>query len=240
MRPINSIESSDEGDEDDEEDTKEEVVEETSNESTQPAWIDNSISPIKQGLNISTNINGSDVRVGIIMSRWNADIIDGLYKGVNESLYLSGVKQSNIFTTFVPGAFEIPLTAKFLAASKRFDVIICLGCLIKGETMHFEYIAQAAANGIMQVQLETYIPCIFGILTVLNKEQAIVRSTGVKNEGLSWGVTAVEMGLARMSALGIGKPQTKSDTSAFVTFGNSTVVPSKNETTSKPKKPFGF
>lgn len=99
---------------------------------------------------------------------------------MNESLSAAGVKPSNVFTTYVPGAFEIPLTAKFLAASKRFDVIICLGCVIKGETMHFEYISQAASSGIMQVQLETMVPMIFGVLTVLNKEQAIARSTGTK------------------------------------------------------------
>lgn len=153
-----------------------------------------------------------------------------------------GVKPSNVFITYVPGAFEIPMTAKFLTASKRFDVIICLGCLIKGETMHFEYIAQAAANGIMQVQLESFVPLIFGVLTVLNKEQAIVRSTGTHNEGISWGKTAVEMGLARMSALGIGIVQKpSSDSSAFVNF-NSTQSPndSNNSTSTDKNKKFGF
>ena len=104
-------------------------------------------------------------------------------QGVNESLTSAGVKQSNIFTTYVPGAFELPVTAKFLAMSKRVDVIICLGCLIKGDTMHFEYIAGATANGIMQVSLESLVPCLFGVLTVLDKQQAIDRSFGPKNEG---------------------------------------------------------
>lgn len=107
--------------------------------------------------------------------------------------------------------------------------------------MHFEYICQAASTGIMQVQLETLVPMIFGVLTVLDKEQAIVRSTGTKNEGLSWGKTAVEMALARMQALGIGKPTEKTPgASAFVTFeeknATSTATPAE-----KPKpKPFGF
>ena len=96
------------------------------------------------------------------------------------------VKPTNVFTTYVPGAFELPITAKFLASSKRVDVIICLGCLIKGDTMHFEYIADATANGIMQVSLDTFVPCLFGVLTVLNKEQAIKRSQGTGNEGLHW------------------------------------------------------
>lgn len=111
------------------------------------------------------------------------------------------------------------MTAKFLTASKRFDVIICLGCLIKGETMHFEYISQATSSGIMQVALESFTPVIFGVLTVLNKQQAIHRSTGTTNEGLSWGRSAVEMGLARMSALGHGQQKkTATSSKSFVTF----------------------
>lgn len=161
---------------------------------------------------------------------------------MNESLLAAGVKPSNIFTTYVPGAFELPLTAKFLIASKRFDVIICLGCVIKGDTMHFEYICQAASTGIMQVSLETLVPVIFGVLTVLDKEQAIVRSVGDKNEGLSWGKTAVEMALARMSALGIGRSLTnkKDDANAFVTFSGALNETTK-ESSDKPKpKRIGF
>jgi len=107
--------------------------------------------------------------------------------------------------------------------------------------MHFEYICQAASSGIMQVQLETLVPMIFGVLTVLNKEQAIVRSTGSKNEGLSWGKTAVEMALARMQALGVGKPTEKTPgASAFVTFGDNTNT-TQTQDDKKPKpKPFGF
>jgi 6,7-dimethyl-8-ribityllumazine synthase len=156
----------------------------------------------KIGAKFLESLNGSDVRVGIIRAAWNKDIIDGLYDGVNASLTEAGVKPSNVFTTNVPGAFELPVTAKLLAASKRVDVIICLGCLIKGDTMHFEYIAGACANGIMQVSTDTMVPCLFGVLTVLDKEQAIKRSSGDGNEGLSWGKSAVEMGLTRMSALG--------------------------------------
>ena len=148
------------------------------------------------------SLNGTDVRVGIIKASWNKDIIDGLYDGVNASLAAAGVQPKNVFTTTVPGAFELPVTAKMLAASKRVDVIICLGCLIKGDTMHFEYISQACATGIMEVSTSTMTPCLFGVLTVLDKEQAIKRSTGEGNEGVHWGKSAVEMGLMRMSALG--------------------------------------
>lgn len=106
--------------------------------------------------------------------------------------------------------------------------------------MHFEYIAQSTANGIMQVSLDSMVPCIFGVLTVLNKEQAIKRSTGSHNEGLSWGMSAVEMGLARMSALGLDAQQTKTASSiAFVNFQ----AHSGNKTVAKPnsqRKVFGF
>lgn len=124
---------------------------------------------------------------------------------MSESLAACGVKASNIFTTYVPGSFELPLTAKYLTASKQFDAIICLGCLIKGETMHFEYISQAVSQGIMTVSLDSCVPVIFGVLTVLNKEQAVKRSTGLSNEGLSWGRSAVEMGLAHRTAMGLDK-----------------------------------
>ena len=205
-------------------------------EETRPTFTTDApaLSLEKEGITFAA-LNGSDVRVGIIMSRWNADVVQALYKGVNESLLASGVKPTNIFSTYVPGAFELPLTARLLAASKRFDVIICLGCLIKGDTMHFEVIAQATANGIMQVGLESYVPIVFGVLTVYNKEQAVVRSTGEKNEGLGWGKTAVEMGLARMSAMGMGIKAKADDGSAFVTFAS---TPPKAANSSR--KSFGF
>lgn len=178
------------------------------------------ISLDKEGIKFG-EVNGSDVRIGIIMAKWNTDVVEGLYRGVNTSLSELGVKPSNVFTTYVPGAFELPVTAKLLAMSKRVDVIICLGCLIKGDTMHFEYIADATAHGIMKVSLDSLVPTLFGVLTVLDKEQAIIRSTGEKNEGLSWGKSAVEMGLNRMSALGMGKVAADKENSAksdFVSF----------------------
>eukprot|EP01038_Epipyxis_sp_PR26KG_P007830 gene7830-10636_t len=234
---LQHLNDEEEADEDDNESSSEETV--PVPEEVTTIADDPQISLIKEGIKFPTSLNGSDVRVGIIMARWNADIIQGLYKGVNESLTKCGVKPSNVFTTYVPGAFELPITARFLAASKRVDVIICLGCLIKGDTMHFEYIAQATSNGIMQVALESYVPCIFGVLTVLNKQQAIDRSEGEKNEGLSWGTSAVEMGLARMSALGFDKMAKKaSAAAAFVNF-NSTGVDTAKNATNTPKK-FGF
>lgn len=243
----------------DEEQEEEEEEEEEEGSSEQAAAVelppsDAAMSLIKEGVRFPTTFNGTNVRVGIIMARWNADVIQGLYNGVNESLTACGVPTHNIFVTYVPGSFELPITAKFLAQSRRFDVILCLGCLIKGDTMHFEYIAQTTAQGIMDVALDTNVPVIFGVLTVLNKEQAVVRSTGKTNEGLSWGKSAVEMGLARRSALGLdGQNQQREDdeqtTSAFVNFhpdpvpkGNGKNEKEEEEKKKKVsrKKPFGF
>ena len=146
------------------------------------------------------------------------------------SIKACGVKPSNIFSTYVPGAFELPVTARLLAMSKRVDVIVCLGCLIKGDTMHFEYIAGATSQGIMQVSIETLVPCIFGVLTVMDKQQAIVRSTGSGNEGLAWGRSAVEMGLNRMSAFGVGAAG-KGAADAEAGKGVSSLVALKNTNT---------
>jgi 6,7-dimethyl-8-ribityllumazine synthase len=103
----------------------------------------------------------------------------------------------NIQRTWAPGSFELPFAAKMLADYGTYDAIICIGCLVKGETMHFEYIAEAVSNGVMKVQLDSGVPCLFGVLTVMNLQQAIVRSTGEANEGISWGNSVVEMGLLR-------------------------------------------
>jgi len=163
------------------------------------------LSLLKEGFQHNDYQNGENLTIGIISARWNADIINGLYEGVLESLISSNVKENNIHRIYTPGAFELPVAAKLLASSKKYDAIICLGCLIKGETMHFEYISQAASTGIMQVGLEFSLPCLFGVLTVLNKEQAIKRCSGNSNEGISWGKTAVEMGLLRQKLL-VDKP----------------------------------
>lgn len=122
-----------------------------------------------------------------------------------EALAECGVRKENTFQTEVPGAYELPLAARFLALSNTVDCIVCLGCLIKGETYHFEYIAESVSSGLMQVGLSTSCPVVFGVLTTADEQQAISRSSGKNNHGVSWGMTAVEMGLLRMSALGQGK-----------------------------------
>ncbi len=195
-----------------------------------------SLSMSKDLVAFGEDLDGSACRIGIVKTRWNPEVVDSLYDGVRTALKECGVKDANIYDTTVPGSFELPLAARFLALSRQCDVVITIGCLIKGETMHFEYIAEAVAKGLMdvrtsssftpcmppssppplltylqtflstpnQIQLQTTIPVIFGLLTVLSEEQAMARSKGENNHGLSWGKTAVEMALLRNAALSKG------------------------------------
>jgi 6,7-dimethyl-8-ribityllumazine synthase len=150
-------------------------------------------------------MDGSGLRVGIIRTRWNGENVDSLTKATEESLMASKVPRSNIFTTAVPGAYELPYAAKLLALSGTVDCIVCIGVLVKGDTMHFEYISDSVAKGIMDVSLITNIPVIFGVLTCNTDQQVLDRSTGVNNHGTSWGRSAVEMALLRKEALGGAK-----------------------------------
>src|SRR5690348_2936601 len=115
-------------------------------------------------------------RFAVAVSRFNPEITDGLLAGAREALAEAEVRPDDITVVRVPGAFELPITAQRLAESGRFDGVVCLGCLIKGDTMHFEYIAEAASRGIMDVGLSTGVPVSFGVLTTLTDEQAEVRS----------------------------------------------------------------
>ena len=147
-------------------------------------------------------LDGKDVRVGIIRARWHSDIIDSLVGGIKTSLAECGVEADNIIESEVPGSFELPLATRYLALSGTVDVIIPIGVLIKGDTLHFEVIAESTTKGLMDVGLSTSLPVIFGVLTVNTEEQAKYRSEGSNNHGLQWGKAAVEMALLRQSALG--------------------------------------
>eukprot|EP00916_Digyalum_oweni_P010183 GHVL01017070.1.p1 GENE.GHVL01017070.1~~GHVL01017070.1.p1 ORF type:complete len:156 (+),score=32.65 GHVL01017070.1:43-510(+) len=126
----------------------------------------------------------------IIKANWNKKITKSLKEGVMESLKKNNIK--NIINVESPGAYELPMISQLYAHAGA-DVIIAIGCLIKGETRHFEYISDAVSHGLMKVQLESRVPVIFGVLTVLNEKQAIARSSGEDNHGLMWGDAAVEM-----------------------------------------------
>ena len=133
-------------------------------------------------------------RFAIVVARFNEDVTRGLLAGARAAFLEAGVGDDQITIVHVPGAFEIPLTARRLAATGQYDAVVCLGCLIKGDTMHFEYIASAASHGIMDAAAATGIPIAFGVLTTLTEEQAFARAgDGPDNKGREAALAAVEM-----------------------------------------------
>jgi 6,7-dimethyl-8-ribityllumazine synthase len=133
-------------------------------------------------------------RFAIVVSRFNPEITEGLLAGARAALEEAGVRDDDITLVRVPGAFELAIAAQRLAESGRVDAVICLGCLIKGDTMHFEYIADAATRGIAEVGLATGVPVTFGVLTTLTDEQADVRARpGDGNKGREAAAAAIEM-----------------------------------------------
>ena len=133
-------------------------------------------------------------RFGIVVSRFNPEVTTGLLRGARAALAEAGVADGDISVVHVPGAFEIPLAALKLAQSKRIDAVITLGCLIKGETMHFEYIAAAACNGIADAARSTGVPMALGVITTLTDEQAQERAAdGPGNKGREAAEAAIEM-----------------------------------------------
>jgi 6,7-dimethyl-8-ribityllumazine synthase len=119
-----------------------------------------------------------DARVGIVAARFNAHIVDELVRGCVERLGELGVDESRIETHRVPGAFELPLAAKLMAETKRYRAVVCLGCVIRGDTPHFDYVAGEAARGIMDVSIQMSLPVIFGVLTTNTEQQALDRTGG--------------------------------------------------------------
>jgi 6,7-dimethyl-8-ribityllumazine synthase len=138
--------------------------------------------------------NAAGLRFAIVVARFNEEITSGLLEGARGALSAAQVRDEDIRVVHVPGAFEIPVTARRLAESGDVDAVICLGCLIKGDTMHFEYIASAASHGIMDASTATGIPVAFGVLTTMTDAQAEARSAaGPDNKGREAAQAAVEM-----------------------------------------------
>jgi 6,7-dimethyl-8-ribityllumazine synthase len=134
------------------------------------------------------------LRFAIVVSRFNSLVTQRLLDGALDALRRHGADENAITVVYVPGSFEIPLAAKRLAQSGAFDAVICLGCILRGDTPHFEYVASEAAKGIAQVALETSVPTIFGVVTADTLEQALERA-GAKagNRGFEAAMTAMEM-----------------------------------------------
>ncbi|HOQ00193.1 MAG TPA: 6,7-dimethyl-8-ribityllumazine synthase [Acetivibrio clariflavus] len=148
-------------------------------------------------MGIKTNegkLIATGLKFGIVVGRFNEFISNKLLGGAIDALVRHGADESNIEVTWVPGAFEIPLAASKMAASKKFDAIICVGAVIRGSTPHFDYVANEVSKGIAKVSLDTGIPVIFGVLTTDTIEQAIERAgTKAGNKGYDAAVTAIEM-----------------------------------------------
>ncbi len=133
-------------------------------------------------------------RFAIVVSRFNEFITAKLLGGAVDALKRHGCEEANVTCVHVPGAFELPLVAKRLAQSGSFDAIICVGCVIRGQTPHFEYVAGEAARGIARVGLETGVPVALGVVTADTLEQAVERAGGkVGNKGADAALTAIEM-----------------------------------------------
>jgi 6,7-dimethyl-8-ribityllumazine synthase len=134
------------------------------------------------------------LKVGIICSRFNEFVVNALLDGARRNLTKHGVKEKNVDVFWVPGAYEIPVMARLMAVSQKYDALVALGAVIRGETAHFDYVAGPCAEGIMQVQLETLVPIGFGVLTVENVEQAAARSRADDtNKGYEAADVAIEM-----------------------------------------------
>lgn len=138
--------------------------------------------------------DGSSHKIGIVVAQWNQDITFALLDGAKQALLENGVPEDNLTVIEVPGAFELPVGARMLLQSGSLEGIICLGCVIKGETKHDEYISNAVANGIMNLSLTSGRPVIFGLLTPNNHEQALERSGGkLGNKGTEASMTLLQM-----------------------------------------------
>ncbi len=133
-------------------------------------------------------------RIAILLTRWNSFITDNLLQGAQQALHRNGVPEDQIDVVYVPGAFELPITARKLLDSGKYASLVALGCVIRGGTPHFDFVCSGCMDGLMQVQLDARVPVTFGVLTVDSVEQAIERSgDDSNNKGAEAAVTALEM-----------------------------------------------
>ncbi|HHC6152401.1 TPA: 6,7-dimethyl-8-ribityllumazine synthase [Staphylococcus aureus] len=145
-------------------------------------------------MNFEGKLIGKDLKVAIVVSRFNDFITGRLLEGAKDTLIRHDVNEDNIDVAFVPGAFEIPLVAKKLASSGNYDAVITLGCVIRGATSHYDYVCNEVAKGVSKVNDQTNVPVIFGILTTESIEQAVERAgTKAGNKGAEAAVSAIEM-----------------------------------------------
>ena len=166
---------------------------------------------VQQNLSVFDKSNlpdASKMRFGIVVAEWNAEITNALFTGAYQTLISCGVAETNIFKVDVPGSFELTAGAKYIVGQQKLDGVICLGCVIQGETRHFEFICQAVAQGLTNLTIMSSIPFIFGVLTTDNQQQALERAGGKHgNKGVEAAITAIKMAglkLLKKSEKGIG------------------------------------
>ncbi len=134
------------------------------------------------------------MKVGIVASRFNEIIVNKLLAGAVDGLVRHGVKEENITAAWVPGAFEIPVAASRMAKSEKYDAVICVGAVIRGDTSHYDYVCNEVSKGVAQVGLSTGVPVLFGVITTENIEQAIARAgSKAGNKGYDCALSAIEM-----------------------------------------------
>ncbi len=143
---------------------------------------------------VTGSLNGKGMRIGLVVSRFNDFISERLLQGALDCLRRHGVQDQDILIARVPGAFEIPAAARRLALSRKHDAVVCIGCVIRGETSHYEQVCSEVARGVASVALEAGLPVTFGVLTTENLHQAIERA-GAKagNKGWDAALAAIEM-----------------------------------------------
>lgn len=140
------------------------------------------------------NLVGTGLKIGIVVGRFNEFITSKLLSGAQDALKRHGVSETDVDVAWVPGAFEVPLIAKKMAESERYDAVIALGTVIRGSTPHFDYVSNEVSKGIAKIGLDTGVPTIFGVLTTDTIEQAIERAgTKAGNKGWEAAVSAIEM-----------------------------------------------
>ena len=160
---------------------------------------------------IAGEMNAAGLRFGVVVSRFNSFITERLLQGELDALERSGAVSKDVDVVHVPGSFELPLTAKKLAGTGRYDAIIAIGCVLRGETSHYDYVCSETARGLQLAQMDTGVPVMFCVLTCDTLEQAIDRA-GLKggNKGFEAGLGAVEMGQLSKKLRGTAKPAVSS------------------------------
>ena|SRR5689334_1464933 len=143
--------------------------------------------------------SAASLKIGIVVSSWNGEITEALFNGAYQTLLSHHSKRENIFRMDVPGSFELPLGAQLCFEKNRCDAVICIGCVIRGGTPHFDYICQSVSKGIMDLNLKHGIPFVFGVLTCNTLAQAKERAGGKHgNKGVEAAITAIRMAILKV------------------------------------------